>query len=332
MDGRCLKNMRLTPGYHRQLVRQQTLVASVFFLATFKMNTKSNCPFVFLLGGDDAEMRRIREILAGNGQKFRDKNLGWDTAKASAYAEEFVKVAFEDVIPVLVELVVDCDLPEGAVVIDHHGARSGEPPALIQVLDLLGIVPERKDYLIGAMDAGYLYGLRAIGATPAEAAHLVGINWECATWQQVAQGLITLAKRSINTKCDGSEHEYWYITEATRAAAEAEMVGEMAVVRCKHSKTSLITAHLFGEQEFQNILILSEDGEVNHYGTGETVRDLVENFPGGWSGGAGLHPATKEGVEFWTAFGGSVPNNAFYGRQGNGEEVLRFLTDRYSVR
>lgn len=291
---------------------------------------ESNCPFVFFLGGNDAEMRRIKEILAENGQTAVDKSLGWG-AKASAYEAELTRIQFEDFKPVLVELMVDCPLPKGTVVIDHHGDRSGEAPALIQVLDLLGIKPQRKDYLISAMDAGYIYGLRSIGATPEETADLVGIHWNCTTFTKVAEGLITLAKNSINTKVpDGGEAECWHVTEAVRAAVEASMIGEMAVVHCRHSKTALITAHLFGKQNFQNILILSDDGEVNYYGNGQTIRDLVEHFPGGWSGGSGLYPATEECKKFWTTFGGSVPQNAFYGRKGNGEEILRFLTDRFA--
>jgi len=268
--------------------------------------------FVFFLGGDDVEMRRIAEVARETGCEVRDAGLSWG-AKASAYGGQFNEVAESGRIPVLVELEINCDLPETAIVIDHHGHYSGKPPALIQTLNLLGIKPSRKDVLIGAMDAGFVFGLQAIGATEDEIARFLGLD-----------SADNMSIRDMLLAMESEEPEI--IAEAERAVAEREQIGGMIVVRCTHSKTAPITTRLLGEQDEQNILILSEDGEVNYYGRGETVREMMEKFSGGWSGGAGLMPHTPKAKSFWEQWGGSAPETAFWGGYPDQREVLEFLS------
>lgn len=275
---------------------------------------------VFFLGGADAEMIRVKEVLEVAGCEIYDAELDWSNAKASAYAEEIVRVAEEGKIPVLLELGVDCDLPETAVVFDHHGKRSGEPPIIIQVLSLLGIEPSRDDVLIGAMDAGFVFGLESIGAKKEEIAGFLELD--------SADGM-SMRDMLLATE-SGSNKDV--ITEAEQAVAEREQVGEMIVVRSAHSKTGPITTRLVGEQDMQNILILSGNGEVNYYGTGGTVRELGKKFPipGSWDGGAGLMPHTPEGKAFWEQWGGTAPNNAYWGGYPDHQEVLNFLSKKFA--
>ena len=274
---------------------------------------------IFFLGGDDAEMRRIAKILEEAGVEYHDAGLNWG-AKASAYGDTIAEVAKTGKTPVLVELEVDCNLPKGTVIIDHHGDRSGEPPAIIQVLSLLGIEPSREDILTGAMDAAFVFGLESIGAKKEEIAGFLGLSPDSVEGMSMRDMLLA-------TESGFSDE---IIAEAERAIAEREQVGDMIVVRSAHSKTSPITSRLVGEQDTQNILILSGDGEVNYYGIGETVRELAKRFPGGWTGGAGLHLHTPEAKVFWEQWGGAAPNNAFWGGYPDQEEILDFLSKKFS--
>ena len=62
-----------------------------------------------------------------------------------------------------------------------------------------------------------------------------------------------------------------------------------------HSKTSTVTDRLYGK--YDNLLIISEDGETNFYGTTEIIQMLNEKFPGGWSGGQ-----LDQGSGFWGGY------------------------------
>jgi hypothetical protein len=289
--------------------------------------------YEFFLGGDDAEMREIKVIVESAGCIVHDNNLSWG-AKVSDYERHLSKLTYRepavcgdpglDTVAkaavnhryVTVELDNDIGLPNNVRSIDHHGDRSGEPPAIIQVCNLLGITPSRKQCLIGAMDAGYVYGLESIGAEIAEIADFLNATSWCGTIGEML------------TEIDDSSEEI--TQEAERSIRDSELIGDCIVARCNHNKTAPITARMFGRQEHQNILILSkwmEDGEekteANYYGNGETIRAINKVLPG-WSGGAGLMPLTDEARTFWTQFGGSAPDTAFWGCSGHHHgEVLR---------
>jgi hypothetical protein len=74
-----------------------------------------------------------------------------------------------------------------------------------------------------------------------------------------------------------------------------------------HSKCATVTDRLFGR--YDQLLILSGDGEVNFYGDGAICTALKEKFDG-WNGGSGL---------------GQVGGSAFWGGYPNHDEVLDFV-------
>jgi hypothetical protein len=296
--------------------------------------------YEFFLGGDDAEMREIKVIVESAGCIVHDNNLSWG-AKVSDYKGHLSKLAYREPVVcgdpgldtiakvaayeaatshryVTVELDNDIRLSTKVINIDHHGDRSGEPPAIIQVCNLLGIAPTRQQCLIGAMDAGYAYGLKSIGAEIEEIRDFLNASSGCLTIGEMLE------------ETDDSSKEI--VQEAERAIRESELIGDCIVVRCNHNKTAPITARLFDNQKKQSTLILSTwsaDGEqkteANYYGTGETVQAINKALPG-WSGGAGLMPHTDEARTFWTQFGGSAPDTAFWGCSGRHHgEVLRAI-------
>jgi hypothetical protein len=297
--------------------------------------------FEFFLGGDDAEMREIKEITKAAGCVVHDKKLSWG-AKASSYGTELkniyrhnrkynaetwmcndtMKAAAKhtSIIGVCVEIEKDIDFGKWAhnanqhtnymmdfYHVDHHGSRSGEIPAIIQVCNLLRVKPTRKQCLIGAMDAGYVYGLEAIGSTKAEVKNFLGGSNAAKTVRDILVAGLPASRAAE-------------IREAEEAVKKAEHLDNMVIVRLPHNWTAPVTAMLHGEDK-QNLLILSEwtddngkiNREANYYATGEKIAVVNDMIPGGWTGGAGLLPPTKKAKEFWTQFGGYVPNTAFWG-------------------
>lgn len=225
---------------------------------------------VFLLWGKDAEMVRIRQVLEKTGQLFIDKELPWG-AQVTDYATEIANLLAAWKQPVAIELA---GAGEGDFVdvlsIDHHGERSHEQASLLQLLiEMLGISPDSYDLLIAANDAGYIPGIR-------KQSHLLGIHDPIAQ-----QALIT----SIRTK---DRQAQWITLEQELQAEEAikykeELLdGQLTIVHLLHNKSTTVTDRLFWT--YQNLLVLSADGEANFYGDGALCKQLAERYPGSWSG------------------------------------------------
>jgi len=245
----------------------------------------------FFLGGRDLEMVAIKSALVAKGVAFDDAGLGWG-AKASAYGTRIAESTERGVAPVLVELEIDCDLPEGTIVVDHHGARSAEKASLLQVLDLIGVEPNREQLLVAADDAGFIPGMLALEATPEEVFSIRARTREC-------QGIT-------------AEQE----AEAERAITFAERPGKaLVVVRMAHSKCATVTDRLFSSwpEGRENLLVVSVDGEVNYFGRGDICLALKATFEG-WGGGSGFGKA--EGQGYW----GGNPSQP--------EAIATFILDR----
>jgi hypothetical protein len=264
--------------------------------------------FKFFLGGDDGEMRRIAEILAAVGVDFVDAGLGWG-AKGSDYGTAVFESAVQDgFTPVLIELELDCDLPEEAVIVDHHGDLSDQPPALIQVAEMIGHQMDRIDMIIAANDAGFYPGLLGQVKIPG-----MGRLDPQASADEIAE------VRGLNTLHTGERADQE--AEIDQAlASSVEKIGEIRVVRISHSKTGRVGDRMvadgeYNEQGFPVYIVFSGDGEINFSGPGKIARELDTTFPGGWTGGVGM--TDPEGSAFW----GGYPDHA---------KVEAFLKERFS--
>lgn len=211
--------------------------------------------YIFFLGGYDAEMYEIRRILESKSVSFFDKKLSWG-AKASDYETELTGLT--DQIPVLVELAIDLDLPQKAVIINHHGERAGEATSIEQVADLTGNKLDRWQELIAANDRGWIPGLIEAGATKEEI-------------QKV---------REFDRHCQG-------VTDPEEKTAEesvrnVRIVSGIAIVEFPHKHTSPVVDRLYGK--YRNILIYTPDS-TNFSGDGNIVLKLAKKYPDGWYGG-----------------------------------------------
>ena len=264
------------------------------------MTAQKNSNMVFFLGGYDAEMLAIADACREAGVAIVDKHLGWGAA-ASAYSEEIAQAVSEGKQAVLVELSLDIELPETAIVVDHHNENAGKPASILQVLDLLGIEPTRYQKLIAANDSGYIPAMLALGATPEEIA-------EVRLADRAAQGI-------------SSEQE----REAERAIAAAKTVNGVTIVKMAHSKTATVCDRLFAQDKEQRLLILSEDGESNFFGNGELCRLLQGEDTG---------KKTEQGYTIYSHFGGwiggNLPQSGFWGGYADQKEVEKFVIDFFA--
>ena len=261
-----------------------------------KINSRN---FVVFLGGYDAEMLAIVDACREAGVAVVDKHLGWGAA-ASAYASEIAQAVADGKQPVLVELALDIELPESIIVVDHHNENAGKPASILQVLDLLGMKPTRRQLLIAANDSGYIPEMLSMGATPEEVA-------EVRLADRAAQGITP-------------EQE----AEAERAIRAAQTVNGVTIVKMAHSKTATVCDRLFAPDKEQRLLILSEDGESNFFGNGELCRLLQGKKTG----------KTAEGWDTYSHFGGwiggNLPTSGFWGGYADQKEVEKFVVDFFA--
>jgi hypothetical protein len=260
-----------------------------------ELKTLDLAGLVFFLGGSDFEMQTIRALLEETAPaRFHDKHLGWG-ARASAYCQEIRHALSVGLTPVLVELQDDLGLDPGRVVIvDHHGEQAGsdKPTSLQQVFALLGLPAERWTRwfaLVAANDRGHIAEMLMLGATREEIARV----------------------RAADRAAQGISPEEERVGEEAVRCGETLAQGRLTLVRLPHEHAATVTDRLdptLGGPSFQNLLVLSPE-EVNFFGRGELVAAIDRHFPGAW-------------------YGGALPQNGFWGRDGSGEEVLMFLLDQ----
>lgn len=236
--------------------------------------------YTFMLGGADAEMSAIRELLEGVGVEYVDHQLSWG-AKVDSYKEEIEEALNAGKVPVCIELQGAEAYGDQVIAVDHHSYGGIDytdcPAAILQVCELLGVEPNRHQQLIAANDSGYIPGMLAMGATPEEVAEIRRLD-------RAAQGITP-------------EQE----AEAERALQALERIGGATVVRMAHSKCAPVTDALFGSKDADSLLIVCGDGERDYFGNGAVCQRLIEAFPTGWAGGSGLGDA--EGTAFFGCYG-----------------------------
>lgn len=161
--------------------------------------------------------------------------------------------------------------PEGAVNIDHHrydgDDRSNEKSSLEQVSELIGYKLSLFEEFVSANDKGFIPAMLALAKNK-------NLN------KKETQKLIEKV-RLQDRAAQGITPEQERIAE--KAIQEAEVSDHLTVVRMSHSKTSTVCDRLYGG--YKNLLVLSEDGEVNFFGEKRVIEKLSSLVEGSWSGG-----------------------------------------------
>lgn len=224
--------------------------------------------YVFLLWWGDAEMSRIKQFLQTQQYTYIDKWLSW-WAKVEDYAAEISAIFAQGKQPVAIELTWAGEGEwESVIAIDHHGARAHEPASLMQVKALI----DDFDALIIANDVGYIPAMQ-------KELEKRGIMGDEQKWPIAA---IRLQDRQAQ-----------HITPAQESEAEEAIRGRedlldwlLTVMHLPHNKCATVTDRIYGT--YQNLLIISLDGEVNFFGNGALCSELMLLYPGSWSGWSGL--------------------------------------------
>jgi hypothetical protein len=221
----------------------------------------------FFLGGRDLEMATIADLVTRtlSAEAVVDAGAGWGAA-ASLYRDAIAQAARSGVTPALVELVRDIDLPQGAIEIDHHGARASEPTALEQAFALLGLPASawtREFALVAANDRAHVAGLRALGATPAEIARIRAAD-------RAAQGITPAEERA---------------GAAALARARRLHDGALLFVEAPHDRLATIVDPLAEANATPPHLLVAGPGEIAYSGGWVAAAALDAALPGGWRGG-----------------------------------------------
>lgn len=233
----------------------------------------------FFLGGADLEMVEIEKLLRDRQPSdppysLCAKRLPWGAGISAYRAEAEAALARGDML-VLVELRNDLNLPTDRIVeVDHHGERAGadKPTSIEQVYTLLGrprpraSAARRRLELVIANDRGYIPGLLAARATPAEAAAIRAKD-------RRAQGITTAEEEA-----------------AAEAAARRQTLndGDLTIVELPHDRFAAVSDRLhqgLGGPGYRSLLILGYS-EAQYDGSGNVVARLSAAVPGSWCGGA----------------------------------------------
>lgn len=235
--------------------------------------------YTFFLGGHDAEMVTIREILDAKKIPYFDKGLTWG-ARLSQYKKELLELP-KGQIPVFVELRLDIVYPEQAIIIDHHNERAGKDrkTSIDQTAELLGIRLNRYQRLISANDRGHIPAMKALGAAPKEIKEIRRYDRQC---QGVTQKDENLAKESI-------QHH------SEKLAPDAILVNSLT------EKSSPVMDRLY--EKFAHLFIVTPDNELNYFGPGKMIDRLETIYR--------KLKQSKPDIFFWK--GGNLPDRGFFG-------------------
>ena len=246
-------------------------------------NPRSPCSrllkYHFFLGGHDAEMMEIRNILNEYNLIYIDKSLQWG-AKLSEYETELSHIA-QNAIPVLIELELDINPPANAIIIDHHNERAGHstPSSIEQVCTLIEHNPTRHQQLISANDKAYIDGMLAINATPSEIDEI----------------------RKIDRRCQGVTAEDERLAELSILEHQTSFGTDAILVKSLTERTSPILDLLYNK--YKHLFIITPDNHTHYSGTGEIVQKLVKVFQ--------LKQLQDSELKIW--WGGNLPDKGFFG-------------------
>lgn len=235
----------------------------------------------FFLGGHDAEMLEIKQILLNHGytnDDIEDAGLQWNNANVSVYKNKLSNLAL-DKIPVLIELNIDIPIPDKTIIIDHHDKNAGtdKKTSLEQVAERLGRTLTREQQLISANDKGHIRGMLAMGATLEEIENIRKIDRE--------------AQRITN-------HDYIFADEAISQIQEP--FPGVALIDSKTKRTAAIIDKIWNRYQ---TFIIKAPGEIHVSGPGRLIETLKKYYQ--------KLVDAKPDIRFW--FGGMLPSYGFWG-------------------
>ncbi|MCI4627129.1 MAG: hypothetical protein L3V56_14370 [Candidatus Magnetoovum sp. WYHC-5] len=224
-------------------------------------------------------MVEILNILVSKGVCFYDKQLSWGAA-LTEYEEELTMLA-PNIIPVFIELNLDCRYPENSIIVDHHGQKASKyaQTSIEQVATLLRVKLNRHQQLISANDKGHIRAMIALNATNEEIAQI----------------------RQMDRKAQG-------VTEEDEKNAEISIKNHIEIINGNCAIVQSLTRHsscIFDRiyDKFDYVFIYTPKGQLHYSGKGHIVQYLVELYK--------KQKTDNKSIDFW--WGGSLPDYGFFG-------------------
>ena len=221
---------------------------------------------------NDGEAVQIAKILKDKNVKTLITKQGWGASwdnlepEIKKEIEELKNKNFK-----IFGVELQGSAPEGVENIDHHrydgDDRSNERSSLEQVSELIGHELTLYEQFVSANDKGFIPKMIELAKTK---------NLS----EKETQKLINKV-RLQDRAAQGITPEQEEIAE--KAIQEAEVSDRLTVVRMSHSKTATVCDRLYGG--YKNLLVISDDGEVNFFGSREVIKKLSDLVKGSWSGG-----------------------------------------------
>lgn len=241
--------------------------------------------YIFFLGGYDAEIATIKEILEEKKAEFYDKKLSWG-AKLSEYNEELNKLPTGK-IPVFIELELDIAYPSYAVIIDHHNESAGadKKTSIEQISDRLDIKLNRKQQLISANDKDLFKGMQNLEATEEE---IKRVNEYENKAQKITAKDYKLAENSIR--------HFGHVIE-----------DDIIIIDALIPKARPILEKLYDFNtksfKYNHIFIRYRDKEINYTGSGDVINTLIKKYK--------LAKENDLDIIYW--WGGYLPCRGYFG-------------------
>lgn len=232
----------------------------------------SNNQILIVTPINDGESVQIEKVLKENNIKTLITKQGWGASWSSLEPEVKEKIeSYKNKNYRIFGVELQGGAPEGAVNIDHHcyddDDRTNKLSSLEQVAELVGHKLSLFEEFISANDKGFIPKMIELAKTK---------NLSKEQTEKLIQKV-----RLQDRAAQGITPEQEKIAE--EAIKEAEVSDLLTVVRMAHSKTSTVCDRLWGQ--YKNLLILSEDGEVNFFGEKRVIEGLSSLVKGSWSGG-----------------------------------------------
>ena len=244
---------------------------------------------IYLLWGNDAEMQHIKKKLDKNNQEYIDKNLWW-WANIEAYNDDIKNILQNWNTPVWIELTW-ANQVEWVVDIDHHNEKAHMPAAIIQVIERLWLKMLMYDELIAANDSWFIPEMESKIDEHKE--RITEKLWE--EWfEKVKKNLIANVRKK-------DRFAQWITKEQEGQAEESIKNREdyynwnLTIIRLPHGKWATVTDRLYWT--YKNLLILSEDWEINFYWDWEMCQKLKDENEWSWAWWSWLWE--KWGDAFW---------------------------------
>ncbi len=240
---------------------------------------------VYLIGGEDLEMQRVRQQLKRQGAEVVDKALHQRDADVDVYSDEVAKAIERGDTPVAVELR-GADQADGVEIVDHHGLEySHRDASITQVLERLGVEPNLIDKVIAANDSKYIGGMIELLDNEYKARFLEkrGGGEEAEARYAKVRNRIINSVRAADRRAQG-------VTPIMEAEAEEaiknmeELPNGMRVIRVNSIEMSPVTDRMYGTwgDGRENMVIVGasdqSEKEIWFFGRGDVVKSTMEHF------------------------------------------------------